>query len=75
MTPDEHAAYARSLKDVDLEIIVSTKVPTSQEAIAARVELGRRERRRTFWLRDIVAWIALILSVISIFLSVYASKP
>jgi hypothetical protein len=75
MTPDQYAAHARSLKDIDLEIIVSTKVPSSQEAIAAKYELARRERRRTFWLRDIVAWVALVLAVISIILSLYGSKP
>ncbi len=62
--------HARSLSDNDLEIIRSTKVNTSMEAIAARVELDRRERRRTFWLRDIVAWIALVLSILSILISV-----
>lgn len=75
MTPDQHATHARTLKDIDLEIIVSTKVPSSQEAIAAKFELARREKRRTFWLRDIVAWIALALSVVSIVLSLHASKP
>jgi predicted nucleic acid-binding Zn ribbon protein len=71
MTPDEHAEHARSLADNDLEIIVSTKIPMSQEAIAARVELARRERKRTFWRKDIVAWIALALSVVSIVISVF----
>ena len=74
MTPDQHVTHARSLKDIDLEIIASTKIPSSQEAIAAKYELARRERRRTFFLRDIVAWIALLLSVISIIIALYRSK-
>ena len=75
MTPDQYTAQARTLKDSDLEIIVSSKVPSSQESIAAKFELARRERRRTFWLRDIVSWIALVISIVSIILSRRASKP
>lgn len=74
MTPDEHAAHAHSLADIDLEIIVSTKVPMSQEAIAARVELAHRERSRTFWRRDIMAWIALVLAIVSIIISLWKNK-
>ena len=36
----------------------------------AKAVLARRERRRSFFIRDIVAWIALILSVISIYLTI-----
>jgi len=75
MTPDRHIEHARSLKDIDLQIIVSTKTPSSQEAIAAKYELDRRDKRRTFWLRDIVAWIALVLSIIAILISFYKGSP
>jgi hypothetical protein len=75
MIPEEHAAHARSLSEHDLEIIVSTTRPTSQEAIAARVELARRDRSRTFWRKDIVAWIALALSILSVMLTFYFKKP
>jgi hypothetical protein len=74
MTFNQYATHARTLKDADLEIIVSTKVPSSQEAIFAKLELARRERRRTFWLRDIVSWIAPVISIISIVLSLRAGK-
>lgn len=73
MTPDEFAAHVRVLKDVDLEFIVSTEAPATAEAVAANVELRRRKRRRTFWLR--IVWILLVLSVITIVIAIYAGTP
>ncbi|MCE5312513.1 MAG: hypothetical protein LLF86_05115 [Nitrospiraceae bacterium] len=60
-------AKMRSLSDVDLNIIATTKVPCEERSIAQE-EIRKRERRRNFWKKDIVAWLALVLSIISLFL-------
>ncbi len=73
MTPDEFAAHMRVLNDVDLEFIVSTAAPTTAEAMAASVELGRRKRIRIFRLR--IALILLMLSVIGVVIAIYARTP
>ena len=75
MTLEEYAAQARSLSDTELERILSRKIPTSNEAIAAKVERERRERYRAFWRKDIVAWILLLLSLVSIVVTFYFKKP
>lgn len=60
---------AKSLTDFDLHRAVNTKVPMAEEHIAAKLELEKRERRRRFWRQDLVAWLALVLSVISLVVS------
>jgi hypothetical protein len=57
---------ARSLSDFELHQQVNTKVPMAEEHIAAKLELERRERCHRFWRQDLVAWLALILAIISL---------
>lgn len=59
----------RSLPEFELHQLVNTKVPTSEEHIAAKLELERRDRNRRFWRQDLVAWLALVLSVVSLVVS------
>ena len=69
---------ANLLKDVrkmtpfDVHQMVGTKTPQSELYIAAKVELERRERRDRFWRKDIVAWLALVLAIISLGFSILA---
>jgi hypothetical protein len=66
---------ARSLPEAELRIRVATKISTSEPHIFAKMELERRERRRNFWGKTIVAWLALAGSLFSIWLSWYWHKP
>lgn len=68
---DFHSAVrkARSLPDFELHLLVNSKVPMAEEHIAAKLELDRRDRNRRFWRQDLVAWLALVLSVISLIVS------
>jgi len=59
----------RSLPEFELHLLVNTKVPMAEEHIAAKLELDRRYRNRRFWRQDLVAWLALVLSVISLIVS------
>ena len=60
---------ARSLDDFGLLQQVHSKIPQAEEHIAAKLELESRERRRRFWRQDLVAWLALALSIISLVVS------
>jgi hypothetical protein len=60
---------AHSLPDFDLHLHVDTLVKGNVEHIAAKLELERRERRYRFWHQDLVAWLALILAIISLFVT------
>lgn len=60
---------ARSLPEYELHLLVNSKIPGAEEHIAAKLELDRRERKRRFWRQDLVAWLALVLSVLSLFVS------
>jgi hypothetical protein len=60
---------ARSLSDYELHQLVNSKVPWTEEHIAAKLELDRRDRNRRFWRQDLVAWLALVLSVVSLIVS------
>ena len=75
MTLEEQAAHSRELSDIELERVLATKISTSHAAIAARAEIARRERKRTFWRKDIVAWIALVVTVVSIVIGFLLRKP
>lgn len=57
---------AKSLTDFDLHRAVNTKAPMAEEHIAAKLELEKREQCRRFWRQDLVAWLALGLSIISL---------
>jgi len=60
---------ARSLPEFELHLLVNTKIPMAEEHIAAKLELDRRDRNRRFWRQDLVAWLALVLSVVSLIIS------
>jgi hypothetical protein len=60
---------ARSLPEFELHLLVNTKTPMAEEHIAAKLELDRRDRSRRFWRQDLVAWLALVLSVVSLIVS------
>ena len=60
---------ARSLPEFELHLLVNTKIPMAEEHIAAKLELDRRDRNRRFWRQDLVAWLALVLSVVSLIVS------
>ena len=57
---------ARYLSDLELHMLVSSKVPMVEEHIAAKLEIERRDRNRSFWCQALVARLALCLSVISL---------
>ena len=60
---------ARSLDDFELLQQVHSKIPQAEEHIAAKLELERRDRLRRFWRQDLVAWLALALSIIALVVS------
>lgn len=60
---------ARSLPEYELHLLVNSKVPMAEEHIAAKLELDRRDRNRRFWRQDLVAWLALALSIVSLIVS------
>ena len=62
---------AHSLTDYELHQQVNTKVSTSEDHIAAKAVLEHRERHRRFWSKDLVAWLALFLAIVSLGLTAY----
>jgi hypothetical protein len=66
---------ARLLPEVELLRRTSTLIPMAEEHIAARAELARRERARNFWRKDIVAWAALLLAIVSLLVSLSRYAP
>jgi hypothetical protein len=60
---------ARGLSDFELHKAVNSKIQMSEEHIAANLELECRERKHRFWRQDLVAWLALGLSIISLVVS------
>jgi hypothetical protein len=56
--------YARELDSV-LKNIVDSQIPTRDRA-DAELELETRAWLRDFWSRSIVAWLALLISIVSI---------
>jgi hypothetical protein len=67
MDSKEAELEARKQSDIELRIRVGTKDKSSQSHIFAQQELDRRKRCRSFWRKDIIAWAALALSIISLF--------
>jgi hypothetical protein len=59
----------RQFDDAELRRLIHTESLTSTPHIAAKHVLEKRERWRRFWSKDIVAWLALVLSIISLLLS------
>ena len=62
---------ARGLSDFELHMSVNSKTPMSEENIAAKLELERREHNYRFWHQDLVAWLALVLAIISLLVSFF----
>jgi len=58
--------------DLELLELIKTKTPTSDLHIEATHELERRKDLRTFWRKDIVAWIALFVALGSLVVSIIA---
>jgi hypothetical protein len=69
MDYDAAMRKARSLPDFELHLLVNSKVPMAEEHNAAKLELERRDRSRRFWRQDLVAWLALCLSIVSLVVS------
>jgi hypothetical protein len=75
MSLEKLAQEARLLPEVELLRRTATLIPMAEEHIAARAELERRERARSFWRRDVVAWAALLLSIVSLLVSLSRHAP
>jgi hypothetical protein len=56
----------RSLSNAELHQIRGTKIPGSDEHVVATTELDRRNSRTTFWRKDILAWVALAVSIFAL---------
>lgn len=69
MRSDYWAAQMRVLKGDDLRLILSTHCGATPEAVAARIELARRTKRRAMVGK--VAWIALIFVCIAIAIAIF----
>lgn len=57
--------------------LLHTKVPTGDLYIAAKIQYEKLLRKRNFWSKDIVAWLALVFSLGSLIVSIIAlvKKP
>lgn len=58
--------------DEELIKLLHTKLPTGDLYIAAKIEYEKRLGKRTFWRKDIVAWLAFGVSIISLVVSIIA---
>ena len=58
--------------DEKLIELLHTKTPTGPLYIAAKIEYDKRVRKRDFWRKDIVAWLALCVSIISLSISIFS---
>ena len=63
---------ARTLPDAELHQQMGAYIPSSNQHVAAKVELGRRESHRAFWRKDIWTWIAVAVSIASLTVAVVA---
>ena len=61
----------RTMTDFDLQQVFHTRAQGSPPYIAAKVEIERRARKHAFWRKDIVAWLALGLAIISLVVSIF----
>ena len=55
--------------DQNLMAVVMADNASLSDRAACRLELEKRKWRKDFWSKGIVAWIALVLSVVSIILN------
>jgi len=49
---------------------LNTKTPTGPLHIAAKIEYEKRVRKRDFWRKDIVIWLALCVSICALIVSI-----
>lgn len=56
------------LSDDKLIELLSTKTPTGDLFVAAKIEYENRIKKREFWRKDIVAWLALGIALCSLLL-------
>ncbi len=64
MTPDKFGLHMRALRRAELEFVVESHPPTSQEAIAARAELARRATWQHLFLRTALTALAVSILVV-----------
>jgi|GEM_PF-2051663 len=55
-----------SKSEQQLRELIGSQKPGTDFRVACEIELEKRRRRREFWRRDIVAWIALAIALISL---------
>jgi hypothetical protein len=65
--PKDPRARARMMTENDLQIVIDSQV--GELASACRVERERRADRRRFLQHDVVAWAALVLSLVALWRS------
>jgi hypothetical protein len=73
MTEAELLKEAGSLSDFELLRRVNTLVPMSEQHIASKIELQRRESCNRLWRTDLWAWLGFVLAVISLIVSAFKS--
>ena len=56
----------------DLLELLHTKAQTGDLYIAAKIQYEKLLRKRNFWSKDIVAWLALVFSLGSLIVSIIA---
>lgn len=71
MDAQEAERDAQAQDDKELRVRVASKSPASMAHIFAKMELERRERRKSFWRKDIVPWIAIFISLVSLSLTIH----
>lgn len=67
MTKSRFDAYS----DEELAKILQNQRENSEAFLFAKLTIEKRRDRRQFWRKDIIAWIALILSTCSLILNGY----
>lgn len=69
MTLEEEIQRIKKLPQQELIRITQTRAAYAEDHIAAKNELLRRERSHKFWSQDLVAWLALAVSLLSLVVS------
>ncbi len=64
MTPDECGLHMRALRKGELQFVVESHPPTSQEAIAAKAELARRATWQHLYLKIALTALAVAILVV-----------
>jgi hypothetical protein len=71
MTENKASREARTQPNAELYRRMESLIPGNEQRIAAKVEIDRRIFWRTFWSKSIVAWIALLMAVVNLYLYLY----